>query len=85
MALPAAAGGRPLRRRRTLACLALPRSAWLLTLKRQAGGIRSPVISGKSARSAAPGLGLVGKVDPDTMRALYHHDTARASRVTSRS
>jgi hypothetical protein len=26
--------------------------------------------------SAAPGLGLVGKVDPDVMRALYHHDTA---------
>ena len=26
--------------------------------------------------SAAPGLGLVGQVDPDVMRALYHHDTA---------
>jgi conjugative relaxase-like TrwC/TraI family protein len=28
------------------------------------------------AGSAAPGLGLVGLVDPDVMRALYHHDTA---------
>jgi conjugative relaxase-like TrwC/TraI family protein len=28
------------------------------------------------AGSAAPGLGLVGQVDPDVMRALYHHDTA---------
>jgi hypothetical protein len=30
------------------------------------------------AGSAAPGLGLVGLVDPDVMRALYHHDTAPA-------
>ena len=28
------------------------------------------------AGKAAPGLGLSGKVDPDVMRALYHHDTA---------
>ena len=28
------------------------------------------------AGAAAPGLGLVGQVDPDVMRALYHHDTA---------
>ena len=28
------------------------------------------------AGSAAPGLGLTGEVDPDVMRALYHHDTA---------
>src|ERR1700758_190039 len=28
------------------------------------------------AGSAAPGLGLAGEVDPDVMRALYHHDTA---------
>src|SRR5215469_16228811 len=26
--------------------------------------------------SAAPGLGLAGQVDPDVMRALYHHDIA---------
>lgn len=26
------------------------------------------------AGSAAPGRGLVGEVDPDVMRALYHHD-----------
>jgi len=26
------------------------------------------------AGSAAPGLGLAGEVDPDTMRALYHHE-----------
>ncbi|HET6190479.1 MAG TPA: MobF family relaxase [Trebonia sp.] len=26
--------------------------------------------------SAAPGLGLAGEVDPDVMRALYHHDVA---------
>jgi hypothetical protein len=28
------------------------------------------------AGSAAPGLGLSGEVDPDVMRALYHHDVA---------
>lgn len=28
------------------------------------------------AGSAAPGLGLVGRVDPDVMRALYHHGIA---------
>jgi conjugative relaxase-like TrwC/TraI family protein len=28
------------------------------------------------AGQAAPGLGLTGEVDPDVMRALYHHDVA---------
>lgn len=28
------------------------------------------------AGSAAPGLGLIGEVDADVMRALYHHDVA---------